>query len=191
MDATELALLLTFLNSRSLGDVEDWLQTPDLAARWLAGEGFTGADRPAAPVLARLTRFATPEPPTAEELSASRAIRDALRALVAGEPAALDLAPPVRVQLRDGRVALAPATDGLLGLAVRALLAAHDAQQDGSWERLGVCRNARCQWVFLDTSRNRTRAWCDMATCGAQHKMRAYRARRSAPSPAAPPRRGR
>jgi predicted RNA-binding Zn ribbon-like protein len=182
MDALEQDLLLTFLNSRKQSDVTDWLQTPERAARWLAGAGFTGADHPAPAVAAILARVAVAGPPTADELTASRAIRDALRALVVDTAAApLDLVTPVRVQLRDGRVVLEPAADGLLGLAVRALCAAHDAQQDGTWERLGVCRNARCSWVFLDSSRNRSRAWCDMATCGARQKMRAYRARRNAP----------
>ena len=31
-------------------------------------------------------------------------------------------------------------------------------------ERLKICPN--CQWLFLDRSRNRSRAWCDMAVCG-------------------------
>ena len=189
MDATERDLLLTFLNSRKrLGGVNDWLQTPERAARWLAGEGFTGAGRPAPAVAAILAHVATTGPPTADEVSTSREIRDALRALIEDKAAPpLDLVTPVRVQLRDRHVVLEPAVDGLLGLAVRALCAAHDAQQDGSWERLGVCRNARCSWVFLDSSRNRSRAWCDMTTCGARQKMRAYRARRNASPAAVPP----
>jgi predicted RNA-binding Zn ribbon-like protein len=188
MDALERDLLLTFLNSRKQSDVTDWLQTPERAARWLAGASFAGTDHPAPAVAAILAHVAAAGPPTADELTTSRAIRDALRALVANTDAApLDLVTPIRVQLRDGRVALEPAADGLLGLAVRALCAAHDAQQDGSWERLNICRNARCSWVFLDSSRNRSRAWCDMATCGARQKMRAYRARRNASPAVAPP----
>ncbi|MGE0545223.1 MAG: CGNR zinc finger domain-containing protein [Dehalococcoidia bacterium] len=188
MNALERDLLLTFLNSHGPGDVTDWLQMPERAARWLAGAGSTGPNRRAPAVGAILARVATAGPPTADELTTSRAIRDALRALIEDKAAPpLDLVTPVRLQLRDGRVVLEPAADGLLGLAVRALVAAHDAQQDGSWARLGVCRNARCSWVFLDSSRNRSRAWCDMAACGARQKMRAYRARRNASPAAAPP----
>lgn len=40
--------------------------------------------------------------------------------------------------------------------------------------RLKTCDN--CPWLFLDTSKNRSRRWCDMNTCGAQVKMRRYRA---------------
>jgi len=31
--------------------------------------------------------------------------------------------------------------------------------------------------VFLDTTKGRNRAWCDMATCGNRAKVRAHRAR--------------
>ncbi len=35
-----------------------------------------------------------------------------------------------------------------------------------------------CGWLFLDTSRNSTRRWCDMRTCGNRAKVRAHLARR-------------
>lgn len=31
-----------------------------------------------------------------------------------------------------------------------------------------------CGWLFLDTSRNQSRRWCSMNTCGARDKMRRY-----------------
>lgn len=41
-------------------------------------------------------------------------------------------------------------------------------------ERLKICPN--CGWLFLDRSRNRSRAWCDMAVCGNRAKAsRHYR----------------
>ncbi|PTM98825.1 CGNR zinc finger domain-containing protein [Mycoplana dimorpha] len=44
-------------------------------------------------------------------------------------------------------------------------------------ERLKICPN--CGWLFLDRSRNRSRAWCDMAVCGNRAKAsRHYRRRR-------------
>ena len=37
-----------------------------------------------------------------------------------------------------------------------------------------------CGWLFLDHSRNGSRRWCDMRTCGSRDKMRRYyRTRRS------------
>lgn len=39
-------------------------------------------------------------------------------------------------------------------------------------ERLKVCPN--CEWLFIDKSRNRSRAWCDMAVCGNRAKARLH-----------------
>ena len=46
-------------------------------------------------------------------------------------------------------------------------------------ERLArVKRCAQCSWLFVDRSRNGSRRWCTMDECGAQVKMRRYRAAR-------------
>jgi predicted RNA-binding Zn ribbon-like protein len=37
-----------------------------------------------------------------------------------------------------------------------------------------------CGWLFLDTSKNQSRRWCSMNTCGARDKMRRYHKRRQA-----------
>ena len=40
-----------------------------------------------------------------------------------------------------------------------------------------------CGWLFLDRSRNGSRRWCDMQTCGSRDKMRRYyRTHRQTPS---------
>jgi predicted RNA-binding Zn ribbon-like protein len=43
-------------------------------------------------------------------------------------------------------------------------------------DRLGECPG--CGWLFLDTSRNGSRRWCSMATCGSRDKMARYHRRR-------------
>jgi len=42
------------------------------------------------------------------------------------------------------------------------------------------CQGEDCGWLFLDTSRNRTRRWCDMRDCGNLAKVRRFRRRRRA-----------
>jgi predicted RNA-binding Zn ribbon-like protein len=37
-----------------------------------------------------------------------------------------------------------------------------------------------CGWLFLDTSKNQSRRWCSMNTCGARDKMRRYHKRQLA-----------
>ena len=50
-------------------------------------------------------------------------------------------------------------------------------QAGGGWNRVKVCADASCGRAFVDGSRNRSRHWCDMATCGSRAKMRALRRR--------------
>jgi predicted RNA-binding Zn ribbon-like protein len=41
--------------------------------------------------------------------------------------------------------------------------------------KLRQCGGRECGWMFLDTSRNRTRRWCDMKDCGNRAKVRRFR----------------
>lgn len=43
-------------------------------------------------------------------------------------------------------------------------------------ERVRACENDECRWLFLDTSKNHTRRWCDMKVCGNRMKARRYKA---------------
>jgi predicted RNA-binding Zn ribbon-like protein len=40
--------------------------------------------------------------------------------------------------------------------------------------RVGKCSAKDCGWLFMDVSRNRTRRWCDMKSCGNRAKARRY-----------------
>lgn len=50
----------------------------------------------------------------------------------------------------------------------------------GPLDRVKKCPADDCGWLFLDTSRNRSRAWCSMKTCGNLAKVRRYRSRHDA-----------
>jgi predicted RNA-binding Zn ribbon-like protein len=39
------------------------------------------------------------------------------------------------------------------------------------------CPSSDCGWLFLDSSKNRSRQWCDMRDCGNLAKVRRYRER--------------
>lgn len=41
--------------------------------------------------------------------------------------------------------------------------------------RIRICGGESCGWLFLDTSRNRSRQWCDMSDCGNVAKVRRFR----------------
>lgn len=39
------------------------------------------------------------------------------------------------------------------------------------------CANDRCDWIFLDQSKNGRRRWCRMEACGNREKVRRHRER--------------
>ncbi len=41
-------------------------------------------------------------------------------------------------------------------------------------QRVGQCAAEDCAWLFLDTSKNRSRRWCSMQRCGNRAKVRRY-----------------
>lgn len=51
---------------------------------------------------------------------------------------------------------------------------------NGDLTRIRRCVNDVCNWLFLDTSRNRTRQWCVMNDCGNVAKVRRFRAKHQA-----------
>ena len=46
--------------------------------------------------------------------------------------------------------------------------------------RVRACGADSCRWLFLDTSKNHTRRWCNMKVCGNRMKARRFQARRGA-----------
>ena len=65
-------------------------------------------------------------------------------------------------------------------VAWRAICQPKRAMADGTWPRLKACAAHNCEWAFYDTSKNRSRTWCNMAVCGNREKARAYRQRQRA-----------
>jgi predicted RNA-binding Zn ribbon-like protein len=46
--------------------------------------------------------------------------------------------------------------------------------------RVRRCGNSTCYWLFLDETKNCSRRWCEMASCGNVMKVRRHRARQRA-----------
>jgi len=64
------------------------------------------------------------------------------------------------------------APDRMLWPVVRS---AADLLVHGQLERVGLCADENgCGYLFYDTSRNRTRRWCDMKGCGNRAKARRH-----------------
>ncbi len=126
----------------------------------------------------------------ARELAALRELREALAALIgaraagAAEPAAA--AAFLRAAARDAVASARLDLDrgdwtvdvrGPASLRHHLALAAVDLLAAAPAERLRVCADDACGWVFLDASRSGTRRWCDPAGCGNRARARRHYAR--------------
>jgi predicted RNA-binding Zn ribbon-like protein len=70
------------------------------------------------------------------------------------------------------------ALDQMLWPVVRSTV---DLLTSEALERVGECADDRgCGWLYLDTSRNRSRRWCSMDSCGNRAKVRRHYERQRA-----------
>jgi predicted RNA-binding Zn ribbon-like protein len=171
----ELERIRRFVNTWDAEDQTDAIATPGQLADWLRGEGLLATAGKTGPA----------------DLRRAHEVRDALRATLLshhGDPLG-PRAPEVlceasrraRLEVRfasDGSSKLEPGADGVDGALGRLLTIAHEAEHDGTWQRLKICPADDCAVAFDDKSRNRSAVWCDMAVCGNRHKVREYRERR-------------
>lgn len=169
-----LALLQSFVNTRRVYARRDTIATPDALRAWLLRKGLLD------------------DAELVSDADHTRAVilRDALRALLrahGGAPldpstvAALNAAsshlPLYACFTADGDSAFEPGASGVNGALTHILAIVVAAMADGMWARLKACHAETCQWVFYDESRNRSRLWCTMQTCGNRNKVRAYKRR--------------
>jgi len=175
---TPLRLVESFLNSVDVATGRDELGSAGRFGAWLV-------------VHQRADHSVTV---SEDELALARDLRDALRAELRSynaddptDPArrnalvrldALAFRVPLRARVAEDGTWLAPAADGVLGVLGELLAAVVLADHDGSLRRLKICRSDGCQQAFYDWSKNGSRCWCSMQTCGNRSKTRAYRGRR-------------
>uniref|UniRef100_A0AAU2W0R5 CGNR zinc finger domain-containing protein n=1 Tax=Streptomyces sp. NBC_00008 TaxID=2903610 RepID=A0AAU2W0R5_9ACTN len=64
-------------------------------------------------------------------------------------------------------------TKDALGVIAADVISIIAGERDG---RLALCASPTCRAAFFDTSRSRTRRWCDMNTCGNRQKKARFNA---------------
>lgn len=149
------------------GRPADLLATVDGVEAWLRVVGIEGATAGAA------------QEPLVEARAAIRAV------VSAGDPASAS--DRLNSVLARGRLRLSLGPDGRSQRVVEvddppwrpAVLAAYDLLSllDARPERIRRCDHPNCVLWFLDTSRNGTRRWCSMATCGNRSKVQRHYSR--------------
>jgi predicted RNA-binding Zn ribbon-like protein len=84
-----------------------------------------------------------------------------------------------RLTTAGGRFALnaAAAPDDLASPLAPVVQSAIELLTSSDVQRLRSCAADTCEWLFLDTTKNRTRRWCDMKICGNRAKVRRFRDR--------------
>ncbi|MVO89194.1 hypothetical protein GPA10_31690 [Streptomyces sp. p1417] len=176
---TVLATSFTGTLSERHGDAVERVPTPGRLVDWLVVSGLAV------------------DSCTEAQLGLARELRESIHA-VATAAAAREALPASAVQVvndrsTQGRAAAVLTPEGQrlwrLGSATRrkdtlgvedalAVIAA-DAigivagERDG---RLALCASPTCRAAFFDTSRSRTRKWCDMNTCGNRQKKARFHA---------------
>jgi predicted RNA-binding Zn ribbon-like protein len=116
---------------------------------------------------------------TGRSLRQLQQLRDRVRALLhGGTDGGTDaVATTVDVAVTADGSALTPRGDGLAWLTGAVAIELHLAGLAGQRHRLKVCRNERCGVTFHDQSKNNSRTWHDVSTCGNKANVRAYRER--------------
>jgi predicted RNA-binding Zn ribbon-like protein len=169
---------------------EEWITDYGELVCWLqAAAALT-------PRQASALRAAAERTPEAAERVWSRALRfreTLARALLARaqdkSPQSEDLRALEAEYARTSRHArLAPTEDGFrwtldsaaddLELALRPLVeSAVSLMTSPRMARLRRCGNQTCYWLFIDETKNCSRRWCEMASCGNVMKVRRHRER--------------
>ena len=170
-----LQLIADFVNTAELDEDREDLSDPAALRHWLGEHDLL----PAGATVAET------------DLERALEVREAIRALLlANNGAPLDqdavatlnrAAEAARLAVRfaeDGHAELVPSEQGVPGALARILGLTYTAMADETWPRLKACRDHACMWAFYDSSKNRSRTWCSMQTCGNRTKARAYRERR-------------
>jgi predicted RNA-binding Zn ribbon-like protein len=170
-----------------LGDLDDLLQ-------WAAGSVGLAAE-----VVGELESWAHQRPAMAAELLAEAiALREVIyrifSALASGDTVSdQDLAALNRaLAAAPSRDRLAPTDAGYgwqigpAALSAATLLApvlwsASDLMVSDRRQRVRLCSNAQCLWLFLDQSKGGTKRWCAMAACGNRAKARRHYRRTRGP----------
>jgi predicted RNA-binding Zn ribbon-like protein len=169
-------LVIDFVNTAEFDPEREDLATPAALIEWLSGRGLEPGVRA-----------------TKAEFEEARGVREAIRELLLAHnevevdvnraTAVLDAAAQrasLGVRFVDGGARAEPAAAGVRGALGRILAEVSVGMADGTWERMKACRADDCRWAFLDTAKNRSRAWCSMQSCGNRAKVAAYRERHTA-----------
>jgi predicted RNA-binding Zn ribbon-like protein len=65
--------------------------------------------------------------------------------------------------------------EGMEMIIFKIVMSAAELLTSGKLDKLKQCPGEACGWLFIDTSKNHSRLWCDMKDCGNFEKVRRFR----------------
>lgn len=168
-----LATSFTGTLSERHGNAVERIPTPRRLVDWLAVSGLAvDSCTPAQLDLARELRESIHAAATAaaiQDALPSTAVRVINDRSTQGRAAAV-LTPEGE---RLWRLGPASRVEDALGVIAADAIGVIAGERDG---RLALCASPTCRAAFFDTSRSRTRRWCDMNTCGNREKKARFQA---------------
>lgn len=190
----DIARVMGFVNTltgRGTAAPTEKLVSYEALLDWVKTTGVISA-----PVAAELRRTADAHPSEAGRvLGGARALRETLHALFSAvaqgrTPAGAVLAElaghlgagyaQARLVFQDGALQWAPGpVAGLADVTHELARAAARLVASSTLARVRACAADDCRWWFVDETKNHSRRWCEMKTCGNRAKLRRYRHRAS------------
>lgn len=171
---TELATSFTATLSERHGQALERIPTPDRLADWFRFSGLpvdscTAADLERAQELRESIHLA------AAAAALGNAAPEHARRIINECSTRGQVAPVLTVAgERQWERGAATAVEAALGRIAADAIDIIAGERDG---RLALCASPTCRAAFFDTSRGRTRRWCDMNTCGNKQKKERLGAR--------------
>jgi predicted RNA-binding Zn ribbon-like protein len=170
-----LATSFTGTLTERRGDAVERIPTPQRLIDWLAVYGLAVESCTTAQLdLARELRESIHAAATAaaiQDALPTAAVRVINDRSVQGRAAAV-LTPEAE---RRWQLGAASRVEDALGVVAADAISIIAGERDG---RLALCASPTCRAAFFDTSRSRTRRWCDMNTCGNRQKKARFQAGR-------------
>lgn len=188
-DAARVMGFVNTLSGRGTAAPNETLVSYDALLDWARGAGVISA-----PAAAELRRDAEHRPHEAGRvLAIARELRETLHAVFSAVEHGRSPAPTVladlarhlgggyaqaRLVFQDGVLRWAPGhMAGLADVTSELARAAARLVESPVLARVRACAAEDCRWWFVDDTRNHSRRWCEMKTCGNRAKLRRYRAR--------------
>jgi predicted RNA-binding Zn ribbon-like protein len=181
-------LCVDFVNTAYAKDagVEDPLNGPPGLARWL-GEAGVLSEKEAEEAARRWGEGPEGERVFRRAIGLRESLREMVEGIARGETVRQEAIEEVNGLLceRSGYIQVIRTGDGFevrfvaereeaIGAIVAVAESAAELLVVGDLSRIKKCENPECPAHFYDTSKNHSRRWCSMASCGNVMKARAY-----------------